>query len=97
VINPSIWATTTEFVLLEVLGMSKPVITFDVGIHREIIRNRINGICVKAGDFTAMGNEINNLADDPALEARIAPAAKGLYHQLTDDSSFTGILTGIFK
>jgi len=97
VINPTIWATTTEFVLLEVLGMSKPIITFDVGIHKEVIINRTNGICVKAGNFKAMGDEINNLNNDPELEASIAIKAKHLYHELTDESSFEKTLTSIFK
>lgn len=97
VINPSIWSTTTEFVLLEVLGMSKPIITFDVGIHKEIIENRINGICVKAGDFGAMGQEINNLNNDPQLEVSISLKAKELYHSLTDESSFGKILDTIFQ
>jgi glycosyltransferase involved in cell wall biosynthesis len=97
VINPSIWATTTEFVLLEVLGLSKPIITFSVGIHKEIIRNRINGICVKAGDFKAMGDEINNLNDDPALGALIGAEANLLFHHLTDDGSFEGILKKVFN
>lgn len=97
VINPTIWATTTEFVLLEVLGMSKPVITFDVGIHKEVIRNRENGICVKAGDYKAMGNEISILNKDSKLEEKISINAKLLYHKLTDESSFKSILTNIFK
>jgi glycosyltransferase involved in cell wall biosynthesis len=97
VINPSIWPTTTEFVLLEVLGMSKPIITFDVGIHKEIIENRINGICVKAGDFKAMGDEINNLFYDSELVAKIGVQAKLLYHQLTDEKSFSGIFKKIFS
>lgn len=97
VINPSIWATTTEFVLLEVLGLSKAIITFDVGIHKEVIKNRVNGICVKAGDFKAMGDEINNLNADAELEAHIATGARRLFHQLTDASSFSNILTKIFQ
>lgn len=96
VINPSVWATTTEFVLLEVLGMGKPHICFDVGIHREVIRNRVNGICVPAGDFKAMADEIHSLADHPEAAAAIAPGAGELFHRLTDDESFTGILTSIF-
>lgn len=97
VINPSIWSTTTEFVLLEVLGMSKPIITFDVGIHKEIIKNQINGICVKAGDFENMGKEINNLSKDEKLQENIARKAKELYHKLTDESSFEETLTKIFQ
>lgn len=97
VINPSIWATTTEFVLLEVLGMAKPIITFDVGIHKEVIENGINGICVKAGDFEAMGNEINIINSNPQLEKKIALNSKKLFHKLTDEASFTHILTNIFR
>ncbi|MDI5887457.1 MULTISPECIES: glycosyltransferase family 4 protein [Flavobacterium] len=97
VINPSIWSTTTEFVLLEVLGMSKPVITFDVGIHKEVIINRVNGICIKAGDFQAMGDEINNLSKDILLQESISRKAKDLYHELTDETSFVKVLTSIFR
>lgn len=96
VINPSIWATTTEFVLLEVLGMSKPIITFDVGIHKEVIQNRINGICVKAGDFKKMGEEIINLNNNLELQKIIATNAKQTYYQLTNESSFSTILKNIF-
>jgi glycosyltransferase involved in cell wall biosynthesis len=97
VINPTIWATTTEFVLLEVLGMAKPIITFDVGIHKEVIKNRVNGICVKAGEFKQMGDEINNLNNDPELEAIIGKNAKLLYHELTDEASFERVLKSIFS
>ena len=97
VINPTIWATTTEYVLLEVLGMSKPIITFDVGIHKEIIKNRVNGICVKAGDFKAMGDEINNLNHDTDLLAKISSEANNLYHKLTDEATFRPILKSIFN
>lgn len=97
VINPSIWASTTEFVLLEALGLSKPVIVFNVGIHKEIIQNRVNGICVKPGDFKTMGEEINNLSQNDKLEADIAVQAKTLFHELTDVSSFSSILKSIFS
>ena len=97
VINPTIWATTTEFVLLEVLGLSKPVIVFDVGIHKEIIKNRVNGICVKTGDFKAMGDEINFLNKNKELELKISKNAILLFHQLTDESSFNKILKNIFQ
>ncbi len=88
VINPTIWPTTTEFVLLEALGLSKPIITFGVGIHKEIIINKVNGICVNTGDFEAMGKEINNLANDDELYENISRNALKLYHQLTDDIAF---------
>lgn len=96
VINPSIWATTTEYVLLETLGYSKPVIAFGVGIHREVLLHRENGLCVPAGDFAGMAAEIHYLADHPEKVERIGNAARSLYHRLTDASAFSGTLVEVF-
>ena len=97
VINPSIWATTTEFVLLEVLGMGKPIITFDVGIHKEILINRHNSICVESGNFAMMGDEINNLCNDNKLEQKICKESLKLFDRLTNEMSFKKILQEIFN
>jgi len=97
VINPSIWATTTEFVFLEVLGMSKPIICFDVGIHSETITNKLNGICVKSGDFVQMGKMINEINNNEELYHVISKGAGELYHTLTDDASFYPILNKVFS
>lgn len=97
VINPSIWATTTEFVLLEVLGMGKPIITFDVGIHKEILINRFNSICVESGNFVKMGEEINNLCNDSELEQKIVKESLKLFDKLTNEIYFKDILKEIFK
>lgn len=97
VINPTIWASTTEFVFLEVLGMSKPIISFDVGIHREVIRNMRNGICVKSGDFVEMGKMVNEINNNEELYKLISKGAGELYHKLTDDASFNPILKKVFS
>ena len=96
VINPTIWATTTEFVFLEVLGIGKPIICFDVGIHKEVIKNRLNGIVVRSGDFQKIGDEINNLFNDDELYEVISANAKKLFHRLTDDIVYTSVLKKIF-
>lgn len=97
VINPSIWATTTEFVLLEVLGMGKPIITFDVGIHKEILVNRVNSICVESGNFAKMGQEINNLCYNDKLEKKISNESLKLFDKLTNEKYFKKTLKEIFK
>ena len=97
VINPTIWATTTEFVLLEVLGMGKPIITFDVGIHKEILVNRFNSICVESGNFAMMGQEINNLCNDNMLEQKISNESLKLFDKLTNEIYFKNILKEIFN
>ena len=96
VINPTIWATTTEFVFLEVLGIGKPIICFYVGIHKEVIKNRLNGIVVRSGDFQKIGDEINKLFNDDELYEVISVNAKKLFHKLTDDIVYTSVLKKIF-
>ena len=97
VVNPTIWATTTEFVLLEVLGMGKPIIAFDVGIHKEILVNRHNSICVESGNFAKMGEEINYLCNDENLEQKISKESLKLFDKLTNEIAFKNILQEIFK
>lgn len=82
VINPSIWPSTTEFVLLEVLGLKKPIFTYNVGIHLEIIKSRINGFVAETSQI--MAAQINELADSHCLYSEVSEGAYKLYQQMTD-------------
>lgn len=82
VINPSIWPSTTEFVLLEVLGLKKPIFTFNVGIHPEIIRSGQNGFV--ADTPKDMANQINKLTQNEALFDVVSKGAYDLYKNLTN-------------
>lgn len=82
VINPSIWPSTTEFVLLEVLGLKKPVFTYNVGIHPEIIISGYNGFV--ADTSMAMATQINELANNASLYNDVSNGAYKLYQQMTD-------------
>lgn len=82
VINPSIWPSTTEFVLLEVLGLHKPIFTYSVGIHPEIIRSGHNGFVAKSSE--AMAAQINELANNSSLYDDVSKGAYQLYQQMTD-------------
>jgi glycosyltransferase involved in cell wall biosynthesis len=97
VINPSIWATTTEFVLLEILGIGKPAIVFDVGIHKEIIINGENGILIKSGDFKNMDIELNKLLNNDNYFSTVSINARRLFEQLTSDKIYIEILNKIIK
>lgn len=96
VIIPSIWATTTEYVFLEALALSKPVIAFAVGIHKEKIKSGINGILVNPGDFKGMANGINNLYFNKKLYTKISSNSTELYDELTNDEIYISILKNIF-
>ncbi|MDR0865185.1 MAG: glycosyltransferase [Candidatus Symbiothrix sp.] len=82
VIIPSIWPTTTEFGLLEALGLGKPVFTFDVGIHSEIIENGVNGFKVPLGDCKTMAMQLNHFSN--IQYAVVSAEAEILYNKLTD-------------
>lgn len=82
VINPSIWPSTTEFVLLEVLGLKKPIFTYKVGIHPEIIKSGNNGFVAETSQI--MAAQINELADNHSLYLEVSEGAYKLYQQMTD-------------
>ena len=88
VIIPSIWHTTTEYGLLEALGLKKPVFTFNISAHREFIINGVNGFKVPIGDCEALAKQLNRLYEDNDLYEKVSNGAYILYKQLTDHQSW---------
>lgn len=95
VINPSIWPSTTEFVLLEVLGLKKPVFAFNVGIHSEIIKSGINGFV--SNTPAEMAAQINELARNNSLYKQVSEGAGILYSQLTNKENWKYVLLNILN
>lgn len=95
VLITSIWPTTTEFALLEALGMQKPVICFNVGIHGEIFVNERNGFTFPINAFEQFGKAINRLSLEDELYNEISQASLDLYNELTDKTKFHKILQSI--
>lgn len=95
VINPSIWPSTTEFVLLEVLGLKKPVFTFKVGIHPEIIKSGVDGFV--AHDSEEMAMQMNELSNDDFLYKRVSEGACQLYLKMTDWNGWKNTLKEILE
>lgn len=95
VINPSIWPTTTEFVLLETLGLGKPIFTFNVGIHAELMESGVNGFV--ADSPAAMATQINELSQDDSLYYKVSRGAKLLYNQMTDWDGWKASLAQILQ
>ncbi len=82
VLNPSIWPSTTEYVLLETLGLKKPIFTFSVGIHSEIIESGVNSFVAETPQ--QMAEQLNNfLLNDQEYEL-VSQNAWALYNKLTD-------------
>lgn len=82
----SIWPTTTEFAFLEALGMRKPVLCFDLGVHAEQIVTGQNGFKVPLGDYEQLKGHMKSLQDSPELYQTVSAGARALFHDLTDDA-----------
>lgn len=82
VLIPSNYPTTGEFVMMESLGLGKPVIVFDAGIHPDIIRSGENGLMAKIGDVGEFARHINCLNADDDLYGRLANGARSLFEEL---------------
>lgn len=95
VIIPSVWPTTTEFVLLEALGYKKPVFTFDVGIHHEIIRSGINGFTVPLGHYSLISDQLKQIMTDDNLYKQVSQNSGALFEQLTNWENWKRTLQGM--
>jgi len=97
VLVPSYYPTTGEFILLESLGLGKPVITFDAGIHKEIIQHKFNGMIAKIGDTEQFAKNINEINSNNNLCDSISKGAIELFLYLTSDKRFKSTITEIFS
>lgn len=92
VLITSIWPTTTEFALLEALGLGKPVIAFGVGIHGEVISNYINGLVAPVGDAKRFAEYVSELDSSPELCDRLSRGASELFDDLTSDGRSSSVI-----
>lgn len=95
VIIPSIWPTTTEFVLLEALGYNKPVFCFDLGVHSELIESGKNGFLAPIGDHKFLADQLIMLNQDNEAYLRISLEAGDLYRKLTNWDNWKEALLNI--
>lgn len=94
VVNPSIWPSTTEYVLLEALGLKKPIFTFCVGIHSEIIETGLNGFVAETP--LQMAEQLNDFFLNDQQYELVSQNAWTLYNKLTDWEGWINELHTIF-
>jgi glycosyltransferase involved in cell wall biosynthesis len=82
VLIPSNYPTTGEFVMMESLGLGKPVIVFDAGIHPDIIRSGENGLMANVGNVKDFARHINHLNSDDELYSKLEQGARSLFAEL---------------
>lgn len=93
IVNPSIWPTTTEFVLLETLGLKKPIFTFNVGIHPEILKTGVNGFVAETPK--EMAEQMNAFLHNDEQYDLVSQNAYKLYEKLTDWEGWKNTLNQI--
>lgn len=64
VIIPSIWPTTTEFGLLEALGLHKPIFAFNISIHKEVVGKYYPQNLFEIGDFNTFGKRLSTYTEE---------------------------------
>lgn len=96
VLVPSYYATTGEFYLVEALGLGKPAIVFDAGIHGEIIKNEENGMISRVGDLDDFYKNIQKVNDDDDLYRRLSQGAKSLFDVLLSSKKFKNSMNRYF-
>lgn len=96
VIVPSLYATTGEFYLLEALGLGKPVVVFDAGIHSEVFKNEKNGMISNVGDLNNFYKNIQQVNDDDDLYKILSSGAKDLFDELLSFKIFKNAMDAYF-
>jgi glycosyltransferase involved in cell wall biosynthesis len=93
----SLWPTTTEYAFLEAIGLGKPVVCFDLGIHRERIINRKNGLKSQVGDLTQLRENLNDLKNVEGLYETISKGALNLFEDLTGEECMMRSLSNLIR
>ncbi len=83
VLVPSYYPTTGEFVLLESLGMGKPIIAFNSGMHCEVLQHKVNAMVSSTGDLEDYASNIIEVSNNKVLRSSLSKGAHLLYKELT--------------
>lgn len=85
-IFPSLWATSTEYSMCEALLLKKPIIVFNVGVHKDIFFHLENAMVVKAGDINSFIDSIKLIDKDVNLRIKIANNGYNTIINLNDET-----------
>ena len=71
IILPSLWNTSTEYAMCEALLLKKPIIIFNVGVHKDVFTHKENAMVVEPNDIEGLKNAIIELDNDADLRIKI--------------------------
>jgi glycosyltransferase involved in cell wall biosynthesis len=85
-LQPTVWHTSTEYTLLEMLGLGKAVVAFNVGMHKDYLSHEKNALVYDIGDHKGFIDGVRRLNRDPDLRSFLGQNAKRLFDELTDQN-----------
>jgi len=97
VLVPSYYASTGEFYMIEALGLGKPVILFDSGIHKEIIENEVNGMISKVGDIDDYCENIKKVNQNNNLFNQLSDGSVKLFDELLSFERFKKNVSSLYS
>ncbi len=68
------------------MGLSKPVLAFNVGAHQDFLVHGENALVSELGDAEAINSNIQKLYSDDYLWKKISNNSKNTFEDLTDIS-----------
>jgi phosphatidyl-myo-inositol alpha-mannosyltransferase len=73
---PSLGGESFGMVLTEAFASSTPVVASNIAGYRDVVRNRMDGLLVPAGDAVELGETLRDLALDPGRRQCMARSAR---------------------
>jgi phosphatidylinositol alpha-mannosyltransferase len=73
---PSLGGESFGMVLTEAFASSTPVVASNIAGYRDVVRNRLDGLLVPAGDAVELGETLRDLALDPRRRRCMARSAR---------------------
>jgi glycosyltransferase involved in cell wall biosynthesis len=97
VLIPSLWSSSTEYALCEALLLKKPVIVFNVGVHKDIFINKHNAMVVEPNDLLGYKNAIIEINNNKQLRDRIAENGHNTLLDINNLERLKSDLNSIYK
>lgn len=76
VLIPSLWPTTAEYSLFESMAHSRPIIAFDIGMHKDYLIDGENALVTDVGDWPGYAAKVSLLVRDTDLCRRLGAAVR---------------------
>ncbi|MEI2690860.1 MAG: hypothetical protein V9H69_14580 [Anaerolineae bacterium] len=84
-LQPTVWPSSTEYTLLEMLGLAKPIVAFNVGVHKDYLVHQKNAMVYEIGDLEGFIEGIIQINRDSELRQSLSIGARELFERMVDN------------